>query len=378
VGETVAQALHAEGVNMRHLPLVAARCVVEDARRALAREAAARTLKQLWRNEQRQTRASEAAARWRVLLRSFMGRFAEEKDSDEYGLWNGNLFENAMESRFPGCRVLFAELGRVQPQDMIETLCRELILEPPEEGDSTREWLARATAKVPPAKVKLATLPPVLERNEAARFLRDELQTREKLLDDARLWTTLVALLRLTDEEQFARRLARVLEANNALSHCDRAEIETELGAHARRTGHVREAVLRLDRALTLAMQASGVNPSAAVGVVYANLGQAYVALDRLEDGRGCLENALACLRQALGPSHGDVAAALNNLASLHARAGRHEEALACCEKCLDIRVSVLGPDHASLAPVNNNAAVALKGLGRLEEAEAHLPRSVA
>jgi hypothetical protein len=202
------------------------------------------------------------------------------------------LFENAMESRFPGCRALFAELKRVQPQDLFKILCKELILELAEEGDSTREWLARTTAKVPPTKVKLATLPPVLERNEAARFLRDELQTREKLPDDARLRTTLVALLRLTDEEQFARRLARLLEANT-LSHCNRAKIKTELRAHARRTSHVRKTVLRFDRALTLAM---GGNPSAAVGVVNAKLGQAYVALDRLEDGRGCLENELACL----------------------------------------------------------------------------------
>ena len=80
-------------------------------------------------------------------------------------------------------------------------------------------------------------------------------------------------------------------------------------------------------------------------------------------------ERALEIREKALGPTHPETAACMNNLAGLHRLMGADAQALPLFERALTIREQVLGPDHPDTAASMNNLAGLYKLMGAYDKA---------
>lgn len=89
-------------------------------------------------------------------------------------------------------------------------------------------------------------------------------------------------------------------------------------------------------------------------------------------------ERALKLRESALGPSHLDVAEALNNLGLIYFVQGRHGEAEPLFKRSLSISERVQGSDHLTVARTLGNLASVYQAQGRYSEAEPLFKRSLA
>jgi CHAT domain-containing protein/tetratricopeptide (TPR) repeat protein len=94
-----------------------------------------------------------------------------------------------------------------------------------------------------------------------------------------------------------------------------------------------------------------------------------------------CLElarRALAIKEKVYGPSHPEVAASLNNLATVQRLAGDYEAAKASYERTLAIREASLGPDHPDVAWTLNGLALTYRLLGDYATSRSLFERALA
>jgi tetratricopeptide (TPR) repeat protein len=103
-----------------------------------------------------------------------------------------------------------------------------------------------------------------------------------------------------------------------------------------------------------------------------------YERQSRYADAEPLYKRSLVIREKALGPSHPDVALALNNLAGLYHAQGRYTKAEPLFKRSLAVREKTLGPDHARVGEALNNLAVLYNTQGRYTEAEPMHQRALA
>ncbi|HSF17876.1 MAG TPA: serine/threonine-protein kinase [Vicinamibacteria bacterium] len=106
-------------------------------------------------------------------------------------------------------------------------------------------------------------------------------------------------------------------------------------------------------------------------------LSEIYDEMGLYETAEPLARSALQIREGALGPSHPDVAASLNNLANIWRKQGKLGEAESLAQRSLEIREKRLGPNHLTVAQSLNDVAIIRWSQGRLSEAESLLRRSL-
>lgn len=136
-------------------------------------------------------------------------------------------------------------------------------------------------------------------------------------------------------------------------------------------------ALALYDRAL--ALYEKGIpEPRLEIATVLANRGQTFADLERFDDARRDLENALSILRDLLGPTHRDTVMTLWQSAEVEARGGNHTEALRRFrEGFADARASI-PDDHLERAEPLRLFAVSLAATGETRIARESLERALA
>jgi tetratricopeptide (TPR) repeat protein len=416
-GESVATAVHAEGVNLRHLGLVYETCARAEARRAVACEAAARTVKQLWRALQRFAEKQEAAADnawqavaldvfnclvcpiinagkpvtaealWALLLRGVMSGVVGGAGEV---VWEERLLARAMAAKFvPGGQALAREFAQSSAaEETAAALARVLGLRAVGAGESVAAWVEAVAAAPPPPKVKLAAAPPVLEHAEVERLLLEELATRERLLEgkerDPQLRPTLAALLRLYREWRegeakgalVAQRLLALGEAAG-VSELERAEDEDEAALFHCSLGRLDEALEHVEKGVAMRVSQLGAeHPAVARGLDMLSRG-ADAQLQPL-GALQLLQRSLAILLKRLGPASLAVADSHAAIGSASMALGRYAEAIEHHRKSLAIRLEQLGPEHVGVAANHADLARVLLCESQYAEALQHLEKSLA
>ncbi len=98
-------------------------------------------------------------------------------------------------------------------------------------------------------------------------------------------------------------------------------------------------------------------------------LGQTYQGLGLWDDAEKLYQESLEIRQNALGRSHRDTLASMNNLAVTYQAAGRNHEAIPLSEETLRLRREKLGPEHPDTLTSVNILACAYTGAGRNQEA---------
>ena len=157
----------------------------------------------------------------------------------------------------------------------------------------------------------------------------------------------------------------------------DEAVALVRMGSILRRQGHIKPSVSTYSRALKLLRELLGGGAGGGGKVLVENakrsrvellaktlnnLGEALMALGRLDVALLRLGEAHAIKSRLYGPVHLDVAATLENLGLVHSTLGNLDDALGCARGALDIRTRILGRVHKESAKsMLNLAAVMLR-----------------
>jgi len=99
-------------------------------------------------------------------------------------------------------------------------------------------------------------------------------------------------------------------------------------------------------------------------------IGKAYFAIGELNTAQMQLEEVLAMRRQALGDSHADTLASMDDLAMLYNEKGRYKEAESLATAALDGRRRILGMRHPDTLVSMSNLAEIDEIQGKFPEAE--------
>jgi len=177
------------------------------------------------------------------------------------------------------------------------------------------------------------------------------------------------------------RRWGRHAESALAELHGDDALRRSRLLAHLayldEGAGDYEAAKALLEQALALRQAALG--PShPQVAALLQDLASVHRITGHFERAKALDEQALAIDRQALGPDHPDVAGALSNLATVLHDMGAYDESKALSEQAVAIYESALGPDHVKVGIALSNLANVLHSTGAIDEAVAVQERVVA
>ena len=104
------------------------------------------------------------------------------------------------------------------------------------------------------------------------------------------------------------------------------------------------QALPLYQRALTIREKALGpTHPDTAAGLN--NLAGMYETMGAFDQALPLYQRALGIYEKALGPEHPETATGLNNLARLHQAMGAHDQALPLYQRALQIREKTVGPD---------------------------------
>ena len=137
--------------------------------------------------------------------------------------------------------------------------------------------------------------------------------------------------------------------------------------------GKYAEATKIAKRALALAQRQFG--PShAEVAVALNNLAELYLAEGHYGEAEPLYKRALAIAEKALGPDHPHVGTCLDNLAELYRDEGRYAEAEPLYKRALAIAEKAFGPDHPDVGTDLHNLANLYREQGRYAEAVESLP----
>jgi tetratricopeptide (TPR) repeat protein len=147
------------------------------------------------------------------------------------------------------------------------------------------------------------------------------------------------------------------------------------LGALAFRANDERQALILLERALTLRREIHGsVHPLVALSIH--DLGEIYRMTNRLEESASMFDESLRLLEESAGTDHAYAAPVLYHYGELRQMQGRHEEALDLYQRTIRIMESTFGPNHARLAGVYKSAAISSAQLRRKDEAKSYRVRA--
>jgi len=191
---------------------------------------------------------------------------------------------------------------------------------------------------------------------------------------EAGAWGMLVRVLSIGGKPDEAHDAARHAEAilKRAGTDRERADLATNLGELLVNEGKPAEALPQYQAAGELYLKlGDGVNSNGA----QVNIGRALDRLGRFPEANTVLRRALAGLEQIHGPTHPNVAIALNNLASNALQQGLPEEALGYAQRAVNIREQTLGPKHMLVGRALGNLARVLEAQGRLDDAQAAYER---
>ena len=111
------------------------------------------------------------------------------------------------------------------------------------------------------------------------------------------------------------------------------------------------------------------------VGAPLNTLATLLMTTQRYAEAEPLLRRAVSNYERFLGPNHPDVASALNNLAGLLYSTGRFQAAEPFARRALEIRESALGQDHVDVAYSLNVLGALLMARQQPDEAEPLLRR---
>jgi CHAT domain-containing protein/Tfp pilus assembly protein PilF len=141
--------------------------------------------------------------------------------------------------------------------------------------------------------------------------------------------------------------------------------------------GKFAEAVLFLDKAVTLAPDVFGPDHLNTAAILY-TAGRVYVSAGRPREAETLFRRSLQIREARLGKDHVTVASTLNSLALNCSRQFRQEEAEALLRRCVAIRELHLSRDDPVLGETYNNLAIVIYELGRYKDAEPFFRRALA
>lgn len=155
------------------------------------------------------------------------------------------------------------------------------------------------------------------------------------------------------------------------------AALAIHLAAVHQLQGTYAEAVRLFGRALEIRERELGpTHPEVASALN--NLGETYRLQGDIETSLRLQERALAIYEEQLGPDHPNVAASLNNLGLIREARGELELARGLYERAMKIREEQLGPDHIDVAVPLSNLSNVRDSQGAHDEAQRLLERAVA
>jgi tetratricopeptide (TPR) repeat protein len=179
----------------------------------------------------------------------------------------------------------------------------------------------------------------------------------------------------LYGEGRYREAVEKLREAN-ALRNDD-ASIINLLGMALDQAGHYTEAESLLNRNLTVAEKAFGVDHPL-IATPLNNLAGLYKSQGKYAKAEPLLKRALAIREKSDGAGHPLTAISLNNLADLYVLQGKYGEAEPLFKRALAIREKSLGADHPDTAATLNNLASLYDSQGKYAEAEPLYKRALA
>ena len=144
----------------------------------------------------------------------------------------------------------------------------------------------------------------------------------------------------------------------------EHAVVATARGVVLSAAGRYDEAVAELRRAVEHVP-----GPSLHHTTILLSLGTSLMRAGDYPGAREVQERALAGLREAYGPMHPEVAAAIHNLGTTDYQQGETESALASFREAAAIYEQAVGPEHPNVGLIWDGVGMALSELGRHEEA---------
>jgi tetratricopeptide (TPR) repeat protein len=147
------------------------------------------------------------------------------------------------------------------------------------------------------------------------------------------------------------------------------------LGALAFRANDERQALILLERALTLRREIYGaVHPLVALSVH--DVGEIYRMTNRWDESAAMFDEALRVLEASVGADHAYAAPVLYHYGELRQMQGRHQEALELYQRTIRVMEGTFGPNHSRLAGVYKSAALSSAKLRRKDEAKSYTVRA--
>jgi len=181
-----------------------------------------------------------------------------------------------------------------------------------------------------------------------------------------------IAYHEIADLSQAQTQWTRSLELYRGLrgdEHLDVAQQHAHLGLLAEAKSDYAGAEQELRRAVEIAQK---VAPDATQTFqIETSLANALVRLARYDDARAALAELYERQKQALGPSHADIAVTLNSLGNACQHLGQLDDASAYYAQALEMHRQTLGDKHPFVATDIANSASVLDKRGKFAEAEA-------
>jgi len=166
-------------------------------------------------------------------------------------------------------------------------------------------------------------------------------------------------------------RLAQAVGDRVGIDVIEQAHARRMLGTLLYRRGHLEDAVVELEAAVSM-LEGVGDRGALARASALNTLGAFRDLGGKQEQALVHYQHARTLMEQRLGPEHPDVAKVLNNIAVIYKNQGHYQRAREYCEQTLKIRRRSLGADHPDIATSLLNLGNVYVLLGDVEQALAH------
>ncbi|MGB1012908.1 MAG: tetratricopeptide repeat protein [Nannocystaceae bacterium] len=166
-------------------------------------------------------------------------------------------------------------------------------------------------------------------------------------------------------------RLAQAVGDRVSINIVEQAHARRILGTLLYRRGHLEDAVVELEAAVSM-LEDVGDRGTLARASALNTLGALRDLGGNQEQALGHYQQARTLMEQRLGPEHPDVAKVLNNIAVIYKNQGHYQRAREYCQQTLRIRTRSLGADHPDIATSLLNLGNVYVLLGDVEQALAH------
>jgi tetratricopeptide (TPR) repeat protein len=155
-----------------------------------------------------------------------------------------------------------------------------------------------------------------------------------------------------------------------------RAELLTERAQLEARAGEEEAALASTEAALAIRRKlGTDRNPGAVLALT--RLATGYQRLERYDEARAALDDAVDIVERELSPLHPDVGITHFTLGNLLRAQGHSEDALLHLRRALRVFEQSLGPDHSNVIATLNAIGLTQKALGRRDEARRVFERAL-